>query len=55
MHITFEPLSSSHFPLLLTWLTKAHVKAWWDKDTAWTLDLIAEKYQCYVGNRPFSP
>jgi len=50
MHIqmTIEPLSTSHFSLLLTWLTNAHVKEWWDKDTAWTLELIAEKYQCYV-------
>lgn len=48
MHITFEPLAESHFPLLLKWLTTPHVKAWWDKDIHWTADLIQEKYNSYV-------
>lgn len=45
MTITFQPLAESHFPLLLKWLEMAHVKKWWDKDVAYTLDLVREKYQ----------
>lgn len=44
MNITFEPLTESHFPLLLKWLNSPHVKAWWDKDVDWNADLIYQKY-----------
>lgn len=42
------PLDQSHFSLLLTWLQAPHVKAWWDKDTAWTLELVQAKYGEYA-------
>jgi RimJ/RimL family protein N-acetyltransferase len=48
MKITFTPLLSSHFPLLLKWLETPHVKAWWDQDISWTPELIQEKYGSYV-------
>jgi RimJ/RimL family protein N-acetyltransferase len=48
MKITFMPLTESHFPLLLEWLEKPHVKAWWDPNVKWTLALIQEKYSDYV-------
>lgn len=48
MKITFIPLTESHFPLLLEWLEKPHVKAWWDQDIKWTPALIEEKYVDYV-------
>ncbi len=48
MKITFLPLTESHFPLLLEWLEKPHVKAWWDQDVKWTQALIEEKYADYV-------
>lgn len=52
MAITFEPLTESHFPLLLKWLETPHVKAWWDQDVKWTPELIREKYGNYVkGNK----
>jgi len=44
MTITFEPLHESHFPLLLKWLEASHVKKWYDKDVAYTLDSVREKY-----------
>lgn len=46
--IHFEPLEEKHFPLLLKWLETPHVKAWWDQDIHWTMDLIQEKYGKYV-------
>jgi aminoglycoside 6'-N-acetyltransferase len=46
--IHFEPLQEKHFPLLLKWLETPHVKAWWDQDVHWTMDLIHEKYGKYV-------
>src|SRR3990167_4443213 len=48
MTITFQPLQESHFPLLLKWLKTPHVKAWWDPDVKWTLELIKEKFGSYV-------
>ena len=48
MKITFIPLAKSHFPLLLKWLEAPHVKAWWDQDVTYTLDLVHEKYSSYV-------
>ena len=52
MTITFIPLAESHFPLLLRWLEAPHVKAWWDQDVTWTLELVREKYGNYIkGNK----
>jgi aminoglycoside 6'-N-acetyltransferase len=48
MNITFEPLTESHFPLLLKWLEMPHVKAWWDQDIKWTQELINKKFSSYV-------
>ena len=48
MNIIFKPLGEADFPLLLKWLEKSHVKAWWDPDILWTLELIKEKYSDYV-------
>jgi RimJ/RimL family protein N-acetyltransferase len=48
MKITFTPLAESHFPLLLKWLEKPHVKKWWDHDVKWTSALIQGKYTDYV-------
>lgn len=44
MIITFEPLNESHFSLLLNWLEEPHVKAWWDQDISYTIDLVKEKF-----------
>ena len=48
MILEFEPLTKSHFPLLLKWLEAPHVKKWWDQDVTYTLDLVHEKYRSYV-------
>jgi aminoglycoside 6'-N-acetyltransferase len=48
MHITFESLQSHHLPLLIKWLKIPHVKAFWDQDVSWTLELIQEKYGLYI-------
>ena len=44
MKITFIPLAESHFTLLLKWLEAPHVKAWWDQDVTYTMDLVQEKF-----------
>lgn len=44
MDITFLPLAESHFPLLLKWLEAPHVKAWWDEDVVYTMELVHEKF-----------
>jgi aminoglycoside 6'-N-acetyltransferase len=48
MKITFTPLAELHFPLLLKWLEAPHVKAWWDQDVTYTMELVHEKYSSYV-------
>ncbi|MFP3012496.1 MAG: palindromic element RPE1 domain-containing protein [Rickettsia sp.] len=48
MNISFTPLSTSHFSLLLKWLEMPHVKLWWDEGIKWSLALIAQKYLSYV-------
>ena len=53
MHIIFEPLNVSHFPLMLTWLELPHVKKWWDQDVTYTMDLVREKYSSYVKGYKF--
>jgi RimJ/RimL family protein N-acetyltransferase len=44
MNISFEPLSQSHFSLLLKWLKTPHVKLRWDQDIIYTEESIREKY-----------
>lgn len=39
----FRPLTSEDFPLLLEWLSKAHIKEWWD-DGDDTLEKVALHY-----------
>ena len=46
--LSFSPLKESHFPLLLRWLKRSHIKAWWDPDFTYTLDLVKEKFGCYT-------
>jgi len=41
-------LQESHFTLLLKWLEAPHVKAWWDEDISYTMDLVLQKYRPYV-------
>lgn len=48
MTLDFEPLSVTHFPLLLQWLERPHVKRWWDPEITWTQKKIQEKYSSYV-------
>lgn len=48
MNITFIPLTSSHFDLLLKWLEAPHVKKFWDSHIKYTDILIKEKYSSYV-------
>lgn len=48
MNILFQPLTSSHFPLLVTWLNAPHVLRWWPYDTPWTLDSVTAKYETYT-------
>ena len=43
MKLKFRPLTSDDFPLLLQWLSKAHVKQWWD-DSEETLETVARNY-----------
>lgn len=30
MHLRFRPFSAADFPLLLAWLSREHVRRWWD-------------------------
>jgi RimJ/RimL family protein N-acetyltransferase len=48
MKITFAPLAESHFPLLLKWLEAPHIKAWWDQDVTYIMELMKEKYSSYI-------
>lgn len=43
MNLSIRPLTAADFPLLLTWLAKSHVKAWWD-DGDDTLEKVAHHY-----------
>lgn len=47
-NISFIPLKEQHLPLLLEWLETPHVKAWWDQDVIWNVELIKEKFGSYV-------
>jgi RimJ/RimL family protein N-acetyltransferase len=41
--LKFRPLTSDDFPLLLAWLSKEHIKEWWN-DGDDTLEKVAEHY-----------
>jgi aminoglycoside 6'-N-acetyltransferase len=43
MKLSIRPLNGDDFPLLLTWLAKPHIKAWWD-DGDDTLEKVAQHY-----------
>ena len=43
MRLKFRPLTSDDFPLLLAWLSKEHVKQWWDAGED-TLEKVARNY-----------
>lgn len=43
MKLRFRPLTSDDFPLMLEWLSKAHVKEWWD-DGEDTIEKVARNY-----------
>ena len=49
-NITFEPLNESHFPLLSKWLEAPHVKAWWDRDMTYTMDLVRKQYSARISS-----
>jgi RimJ/RimL family protein N-acetyltransferase len=48
MQISLRPLRKDDLPLLLAWLSKPHLKTWWDPEIVWTADLVAEKYGSYI-------
>lgn len=60
MHLSFEPLKESHFPLMLKWLQSPHVQQWWPRtsqpeiqtensaEADYTLEDIKAKYSSYV-------
>ena len=52
MALKFRPLTTDDFPLLLRWLSKAHVKQWWDTDED-TLEKVARNYSEEVGVERF--
>ena len=41
--LKFRPLTPDDFPLLLEWLTKEHVRQWWDAGEG-TLEDVAREY-----------
>lgn len=43
MTFKFRPLTTEDFPLMLEWLSKEHVKEWWD-DGDDTLEKVAHHY-----------
>ena len=43
MAFKFRPLTSEDFPLLLDWLTRPHVREWWDAGED-TLEKVARSY-----------
>lgn len=54
MQIQFIPLAESHLPLLWKWLEAPHVKAWWDQDVTYTLDLVQQKFGKHLHGMPMS-
>jgi aminoglycoside 6'-N-acetyltransferase len=43
MAFKFSPLTSDDFPLLLNWLSRPHVREWWDAEED-TLEKVAHNY-----------
>jgi RimJ/RimL family protein N-acetyltransferase len=43
MKLKFRPLTSDDYTLMLEWLSRAHVKEWWD-DREDTLEAVASHY-----------
>ena len=43
MNLSFRLLTSNDFPLLLDWLSRPHVKEWWDAGEE-TLEVVAQNY-----------
>ena len=41
--LRFRPLTPDDFPLMLEWLSKEHVKEWWD-DGEDTIEKVADNY-----------
>lgn len=54
MNFTFDTLTESDLPLLLTWLESPHVKKWWDQDITYTIDLVKEKFGMHIHGLPIS-
>ena len=50
--ISFQPLNTEDYTLLLAWLAKPHVKQWWD-DGDDTLEKVAEHYGEEAGEERF--
>lgn len=50
VNLSFTPLKTSDFPLLLKWLETDHVKSFWDQHLSWTTELVKEKYNSYTEN-----
>lgn len=46
MKLNIRPLTDADFPLLLAWLAKPHVKAWWDDG-----DDTLEKVELHDGDQ----
>ncbi|MBN9542198.1 MAG: GNAT family N-acetyltransferase [Alphaproteobacteria bacterium] len=48
MNLTFKPLEKQDFQILLGWLSKPHVKAWYDKEIKYTIEKVQQKYNSYT-------
>ncbi|MBN8827969.1 MAG: GNAT family N-acetyltransferase [Sphingobacteriia bacterium] len=48
MNLTFKLLEKQDFQILLGWLSKPHVKAWYDKEIEYTLEKVQQKYESYT-------
>jgi len=46
--ITFKKLTQEDLPLLLKWLSAAHVKTWWDAESVWSPETVKQKYSTYI-------
>ena len=44
MNIRFSQLTEQHLPLLLNWLEAPHVKAWWDQEINYNIDLVKKNF-----------
>lgn len=48
MNLTFKPLEKQDFQILLGWLSKPHVRAWYDMEIEYTLEKVQQKYESYT-------